>query len=283
MASEELGGGGGVSQYIGHHLTSLQFDLTTMQFDSQAHGFWVLYVDSLGFSIALGAVFLGLFWAVTRGVTAGKPGGLQNFVEIMVEFVDTQVRDIFHGQSRLVAPLALTIFIWVFLMNLMDLAPIDALPTLSQAVGIDYLKVVPTADLNLTFAMSLTVFAMVIFYSIKIKGGWGYLKEFLAHPFPWWMFWFNIPLKVVEELAKPISLSLRLFGNMYAGELVFILIALFTLGAGFSLLTVPLFAMQLVLGSAWAIFHVLIITLQAYIFMMLTIVYLSMAHEKEGH
>ena len=283
MASAEQGGGDGVSQYIGHHLTNLKFDLTSMSFDSHAQGFWVLHVDSLGFAIGLGLLFIGLFWAGTRGATAGKPGGIQNFVELMVEFVDSQVRDIFHGKSRLVAPLALTIFVWVFLMNMMDLVPVDALPALGAMVGIDYLKVVPTTDPNITFGLSLTVFGMVIFYSIKIKGGWGYLKEFLTHPFPWWMFWFNVPLKLVEELAKPISLSLRLFGNLYAGELLFILIALFTLGAGFSLLTIPLFATQLILGSAWAIFHILVVTLQAFIFMMLTIVYLSMAHETEGH
>ncbi len=279
MATAENGDGNAVGSYIGHHLTNLKFDLTSMQFDSHAEGFWVLHVDSLFFAIALGGLFLWLFRAAARRATAAEPGGLQNFVEMVVDFTDTQVRDIFHGDSKLVAPLALTIFVWVFLMNFMDLIPVDLLPVLAAGVGIEYLKVVPTTDPNITFGMSLTVFALVIFYSIKIKGGWGYVKEFLTHPFGWWLAPFNLVLKLVEEIAKPISLSLRLFGNLYAGELIFILIALFTLGAGAELMTAPLFALQVALGGAWAIFHILVITLQAFIFGMLTIVYLSMAHE----
>lgn len=279
MASAEQDGGG-ISQYIQHHLTNLKFDLTSMSFDSHAEGFWVLHVDSLGFALGLGLLFVLIFRAAARKATATEPGGLQNFVEMIVEFTDSQVRDTFHGQSRLVAPLALTIFVWVFLMNFMDLVPVDALPVLASAAGIDYLKVVPTADPNITFGLSLTVFALVIFYSIKIKGGWGYVKEFLTHPFGWYLAPFNLMLKLVEELAKPISLSLRLFGNLYAGELIFILIAVLTVGAGASLMTLPLFVTQLILGSAWAIFHILVITLQAFIFGMLTIVYLSMAHEE---
>lgn len=281
MASAEEGGNN-ISRYIEHHLTNLKFDLSSMRFDSHADGFWVLHVDSLAFAVGLGLIFLLLFRSVAKRATAQEPGGLQNFVEMVVEFTDSQVRDIFHGKSRLVAPLALTIFVWVFLMNFMDLVPVDLLPMLATASGIDYMKVVPTTDPNITFGMSLTVFALVIFYSIKIKGGWGYVKEFLTHPFGWWLAPFNLVLKVVEEIAKPVSLSLRLFGNLYAGELIFILIALFTLGAGMSLATIPLFITQLLLGSAWAIFHILVITLQAFIFMMLTIVYLSMAHE-ESH
>jgi len=280
MASAEEGGSN-VSRYIEHHLTNLKFDLSTMRFDSHADGFWVLHVDSLGFAVGLGLLFVLLFRAVAKRATAAEPGGMQNFVEMVVEFTDGQVRDIFHGQSRLVAPLALTIFVWVFLMNFMDLVPVDLLPATAAAMGVEYLKVVPTTDLNVTFGLSLTVFALVIFYSIKIKGGWGYAKEFLTHPFGWWLAPFNLLLKLVEEIAKPVSLSLRLFGNLYAGELIFILIALFTLGAGMSLMTIPLFATQLVLGAAWAIFHILVVTLQAFIFMMLTIVYLSMAHETE--
>lgn len=280
MASAEEGGSN-VSRYIEHHLTNLKFDLSTMRFDSHADGFWVLHVDSLGFAVGLGLLFVLLFRAVAKRATASEPGGMQNFVEMVVEFTDSQVRDIFHGKSRLVAPLALTIFVWVFLMNFMDLVPVDLLPATAAAMGVEYLKVVPTTDLNVTFGLSLTVFALVIFYSIKIKGGWGYAKEFLTHPFGWWLAPFNLILKLVEEIAKPVSLSLRLFGNLYAGELIFILIALFTLGAGVSLMTIPLFITQLVLGAAWAIFHILVVTLQAFIFMMLTIVYLSMAHETE--
>ncbi|MES1943995.1 F0F1 ATP synthase subunit A [Salinisphaera sp. PC39] len=280
MASAEEGGSN-VSRYIEHHLTNLKFDLSTMRFDSHADGFWVLHVDSLGFAVGLGLLFVLLFRAVAKRATAAEPGGMQNFVEMVVEFTDGQVRDIFHGKSRLVAPLALTIFVWVFLMNFMDLVPVDLLPATAAAMGVEYLKVVPTTDLNVTFGLSLTVFALVIFYSIKIKGGWGYAKEFLTHPFGWWLAPFNLLLKLVEEIAKPVSLSLRLFGNLYAGELIFILIALFSLGAGMSLMTLPLFATQLILGAAWAIFHILVVTLQAFIFMMLTIVYLSMAHETE--
>jgi len=280
MASAEEGGNV-TSEYIQHHLTNLKFDLASMQFDGHASGFWVLNVDSLFFAIVLGVFFLFFFRLAARKVTASEPGGLQNFVEMVVDFTDTQVRDIFHGDSKLVAPLALTIFVWVFLINFMDLLPVDALPAAAQAVGIPYLRVVPSTDLNVTFGLSLSVFALVIFYSIKVKGGWGYAKEFLTHPFGWWLAPFNLLLKIVEEFAKPISLSLRLFGNLYAGELIFILIALFTLDAGLSALAVPLFATQVILGAAWAIFHILIVTLQAFIFGMLTIVYLSMAHETE--
>lgn len=289
MASAEQGGssadqGGSVTAYIHHHLTSLKFDLSTFSFNAEASGFWVINVDTVVVSLLLGGLFLWLFRMVAVKATSETPDALQNFVEVMYEFVDTQVRDLFHGDSKVVAPMALTIFIWVFLMNFMDLLPIDALPAAATTLGISYLRVVPTADLNTTFALSLSVFALVIFYSIKIKGGWNYLKEFLTHPFGWWFAPVNLVLKTVEEIAKPVSLSLRLFGNMYAGELIFILIALFTLdlmAKGLALAAIPLFLIQLVLGITWSIFHILIITLQAYIFMMLSIVYLSMAHQKE--
>ena len=278
MASAEEGGSA-ATQYIQHHLSNLQFDLTSMSFDGHASGFWVLNVDSLFFAIVLGVFFLFFFRMAAKKATASEPGGLQNFVEMIVDFTDTQVRDIYHGDSKLIAPLALTIFVWVFLMNFMDLIPVDALPAAAQAGGIDYLKVVPSTDLNITFGLSLSVFALMMFYSVKIKGGWGFLKETLTHPFGPWLAPFNFALFVVETVAKPVSLSLRLFGNLYAGELIFILIAVFTLGAGASLLAVPMFILQVLLGIGWAIFHILVITLQAYIFGMLTIVYLSMAQE----
>lgn len=278
MASAEEGGDT-ATQYIQHHLANLQFDLSSMTFDSHASGFWVLNIDSLFFSIVLGAFFLYVFHLAAKKVTVAEPGGWQNFVEIAVDFVDTQVRDIYHGESKLIAPLALTIFVWVWLMNFMDLLPIDALPGAAQASGIEYLKIVPSADMNITFGLSISVFLLIIFYSIKIKGPMGYLKETLTHPFGPWLAPFNLMLNVVETLAKPISLSLRLFGNMYAGELIFVLIALFTLGAGASLIGIPMFLLQVLLGTGWAIFHILIITLQAYIFGMLTIVYLSMAQQ----
>jgi F-type H+-transporting ATPase subunit a len=186
---------------------------------------------------------------------------------MLVEFVDTQVKDSFHGRSPLIAPLALSIFVWVWLMNFMDLIPVDLLPSIGKAVGLSYLRVVPSTDLNATFAMSISVFALILFYSVKVKGPIGFAKEMLLTPFGPWMMPFNLLLKLVEEIAKPISLGLRLFGNMYAGELIFILIAL-----------LPWYV-QPVLSLPWAIFHILIITLQAFIFMVLTIVYLSLAHE----
>ena len=267
------------TEYILHHLTNLHV----------GEGFWNLHLDSLFYAVLLGAVFAGSFWMAARKATSGVPGGWQNFVEIMVEFVDTQVKDSFHGSSKLIAPLALTIFCWIFLMNFMDLIPVDLLPALGTAAGVEYMKVVPTADLNITFGMSISVFLLIIFYSIKIKGVTGFAKELFLHPFGKWMLPFNFLLKLVEEIAKPASLALRLFGNLYAGELIFILIALFTLSAGGhtvgeSLLNLAspdafvYFLVQVLLGLAWAIFHVVIITLQAFIFMMLTIVYLSMAH-----
>lgn len=257
--------------YIVHHLTNLHV----------GEGFWTLHLDSLLFSVGLGTLFCTLFYLGARKATTGVPGRLQNFVELMVDFVDTQVRDSFHGTSKLIAPLALTIFCWILLMNAMDLLPVDLLPRAAEGAGVPYLKVVPTTDLNVTFAMSITVFLLVIFYSIKVKGARGFAKELLFHPFGKWLMPANLLLKLVEELAKPISLALRLFGNLYAGELIFILLALFTLGAALDQASayVP-FVAQVILGLAWAIFHILIITLQAFIFMMLSIVYLSMAHEE---
>ncbi len=268
------------TDYIVHHLTNLQV----------GEGFWTFHLDSIGYAVVLALLFGGSFFAVARGVNPGVPGKWQNFVELIIEFVDEQVRDSFHGTSKLIAPLALTIFCWIFLMNFMDLVPVDLLPVLGEQVGINYMKVVPTTDLNITFGMSITVFILMIYYSIKIKGLGGFAKEMLFHPFGPWMMPFNFLLKVVEEFAKPISLALRLFGNLYAGELIFILIALFTLGLGAASIGETLgnlasvggivaFIVQLLLGLAWALFHILIITLQAFIFMMLTIVYLSMAHE----
>ena len=269
------------TEYIVHHLTNLH----------TGEGFWNLHLDSMFYSVLLAVVFGGSFYLAARTATSGIPGSWQNFVEMMVDFVDVQVKDSYHGSSKLIAPLALTIFCWIFLMNFMDLVPVDLLPALGIAVGIEYMKVVPTTDLNITFGMSIAVFFLMIFYSIKIKGVGGFAKELFLHPFGKWMIPFNFLLKLVEELAKPVSLALRLFGNLYAGELIFILIALFTLSAGAhsvgevlsnftSLGTITAFVIQVILGVAWAIFHILIITLQAFIFMMLTIVYLSMAHEE---
>lgn len=245
------------SEYIVHHLTPL----------TVGEGFWTLHLDILFFSIVLGILFIWVFRKAAISATSGVPGGLQNFAEIIVEFVDSQVKDSFHGRNPLIAPLSLTIFVWVFLWNAMDLVPVDLLPAIASVFGIHYLRVVPSTDLNSTFALSISVLFLVYFYSIKVKGGMGFAKEVLYHPFGKWLMPFNLLLRIVEDLAKPISLSLRLFGNLYAGELIFILIALLP------------WWLQFTLGWPWAVFHLLIITLQAFIFMVLTIVYLSMAHE----
>lgn len=247
------------TEYIQHHLTNLH----------SGEGFWTFHLDTIFVSIVLGLVVFGTMWAAARKATSGVPGGLQNFVEMVVDMVDSQVKDTFHGKSELITPLAITIFVWIFAMNAMDVIPVDLLPLLASAVGVHHLKVVPSTDLNATFAMSLSVFFLIYFYSFKIKGFSGFTKEILFSPFGKFplLIPVNILFRIVEDIAKPISLALRLFGNMYAGEMVFILIAL-----------LPWY-MQWLLGAPWAIFHLLIITLQAFVFMMLTIVYLSMAHE----
>jgi F-type H+-transporting ATPase subunit a len=278
MASEGAQTTGG---YITHHLQNLQV--------CKDDGEWVwnhcagnpiaLNVDSMFFSVLLGVTFIWLFGSVARKASSGKPGKLQAVVEILVDFVDSSVRDTFHGENKLIAPLALTIFVWVFLMNLMDLIPVDWLPFFAQNVlSIPYLKVVPTTDVNITFGMSIAVFVLIVFFTIKNKGFGGFIGELTLHPIapptkglgliaaPV-IIAFNFVLESVSLLAKPLSLSLRLFGNMFAGELIFILIAILGIW-------------QLPLHFLWAVFHVLIVTLQAFIFMMLTIVYLSLASEK---
>ncbi|KTD07681.1 H+-transporting ATP synthase chain a [Legionella jamestowniensis] len=268
------------TDYIKHHLTYLTFDLKTMSLGTG--GFWTLNLDTLFFSVVTGIIVLALLYFGARRVTTGIPGKLQNFAEIMLEFADNQVKDCFHGKNKLIGPLALTIFVWVFIMNFMDIVPVDVLPLAAQSLGVHYLKVVPTNDLNLTFALSLSVFILILFYSIKIKGIKGFTKELALQPFNHWAFIpFNLLLELVGLIAKPISLALRLFGNLYAGELIFILIALLTLNATVSSVaaTATLGAAQFLLALAWSIFHILVITLQAFIFMVLTIVYLSLAHE----
>ncbi|NKF51886.1 F0F1 ATP synthase subunit A [Shewanella sp. WXL01] len=260
--------------YIQHHLTNAKmcFDESGVAFNyaCQDAGFWTWHVDSLLFSVGLGMLFLWLFRKAGKKATTGVPGKFQCFVEMCVEGVDRIVKDSFSGRNALIAPLALTIFIWVFLMNLMDLVPIDFVPeAANRLLGVPYLKIVPTTDLNVTLGMSLSVFALIIFYSIKVKGVGGFTKEMTLNPFNHWaLIPVNLILETVTLVAKPISLALRLFGNLYAGELIFILIALMPWWAQFAL-SVP-----------WAIFHILVIVLQAFIFMMLTIVYLSMAHEE---
>ena len=256
-------------------------------------GFMSINVDTMLWSVVLGLIFIWIFRKAAKQATSGTPGGLLNFVEWVCEFIDTSVRGSFTGKNDLVAPMALTIFIWVFFMNFMDLIPVDWIPRIAgfigeHAFGADehhvYMKVVPSTDPNATFGMSLTVFALMLYYSIKIKGAGGFAGELTLHPFssknPILQLVFipiNFVLEFVSLLAKPLSLSLRLYGNMYAGEMIFILIALmYPAGWGMGI-----FGGLLQLG--WAIFHILIITLQAFIFMTLTIVYMDMAHTVPEH
>ncbi|MDP1602498.1 MAG: F0F1 ATP synthase subunit A [Legionella sp.] len=268
------------TEYIKHHLTYLTYNVKTNNLGSG--GFWTVNLDTLFFSVVLGSIILLVLYFGARRVTTGVPGKLQNFAELMLQFADNQVKDCFHGKDKVIGPLALTIFVWVFLMNFMDILPVDILPVIAKVVGVHNLKVVPTNDLNLTFALSLTVFLMIIFYSIKIKGIKGFTRELTMQPFNHPVFIpFNLLLELVGLIAKPISLALRLFGNLYAGELIFILIALLTLNATTTSVagTLTLGAAQFILSLGWSIFHILVITLQAFIFMVLTIVYLSLAHE----
>jgi F-type H+-transporting ATPase subunit a len=269
------------TDYIKHHLTYLTYNVKTGAMGTDG-GFWTINLDTIFFSVGLGILALLFLYVGARKVSTGVPGKLQNFAELMLSFADNQVKDCFHGQNKVIGPLALTIFIWVFLMNFMDIVPVDILPAVAQVFGVHYLKVVPTNDLNLTFALSISVFLMIIYYSIKIKGIKGFTKELTLQPFNHPIFIpFNLLLELVGLIAKPISLALRLFGNLYAGELIFILIALLTLHASESSMasTVTLGVAQFILSLAWSIFHILVITLQAFIFMVLTIVYLSLAHE----
>lgn len=269
------------TNYIKHHLTYLTYDVKNMKFGDLG-GFWTINLDTVFFSVLMGVIVCTLMYLGVRKAKTGIPGKLQNFAEMMLEFADTQVKDCFHGKNSLIGPLALTIFLWVFLMNFMDIVPVDILPAIAGLMGYHHLKVVPTNDLNLTFAMSLSVFFLILFYSVKVKGSKGFLKELTLNPFNHvLMIPFNLLLELVGLIAKPISLALRLFGNLYAGELIFILIALLTLNATMSspVQTMTLGVAQFVLSLAWSIFHILVITLQAFIFMVLTIVYLSLAHE----
>ncbi len=325
-------------EYIQHHLQNLQVCKVDGEWVwNQCTGnFWSINVDSMFWSIFLGALFLFVFSRLTKKSTDGVPTRFQAFLEMVVEFVNNSVRDGFNAKSTFIAPLALTVFCWVFLMNLMDLVPVDWIPELAAAMGIPYMKVVPTTDVNVTFAMSITVFFLIIFYSLKHKGAWAFGKEFWAHPIapptkglaiiaaPLIII-FNLILETVAFIAKPVSLSLRLFGNLYAGELIFILIAIMgSAGAsegtasivpwiamaaivvavtlrirgklgtkGLIVALLAIVALAVVFGGAlalvpkggmllhvmWAIFHILVIVLQAFVFMMLTIVYLGLASE----
>ena len=329
------------TEYIQHHLTNLVYGNHPENGWGFAHGaqeaaemgFMAIHVDSMAWSIGLGLLFCLLFRAAAKRATTGVPSGMLNFVELVVEFIDGAVKDSFHGKNKMVAPLALTIFVWIFLMNLMDLLPVDLVPELLILAGVEYQKIVPSTDPNITLGMALGVFILMLYYSIKIKGT-GFIAELTMHPFNHWGFIpVNLFMETVGLLAKPFSLGLRLFGNMYAGEMIFILIAtMFAAGAGAGLIggglhaqifgqntsalfwlvifilvcgvcwlnlkgkistgkTVLLCVVFMALGGGltalggglmqwgWAVFHILVITLQAFIFMVLTVIYLSMAHE----
>jgi len=277
------------AEYIKHHLQNLTYGrlpdgtwgIAHSAEDAKAMGFWALNLDTVLMSLLLGAVIMLMFRSVARSATAGIPGAMQNFCEWAIEFIDSSVRGSFSGKNNMIGPLALTIFFWVFTMNLMDLLPIDYIPLLMQALGVPFFKIVPTTDPNATFGMAIGVFLLVLYYSVKIKGLGGFAGELTLQPFGKWGMPVNLLLEGVNLIAKPISLALRLFGNMYAGEMIFILIALMG-GAwvGLSVGSATLFGSQILLSLGWAIFHILIVTLQAFIFMTLTVVYLDMAHQE---
>lgn len=309
MAGSEATSG---ADYIRHHLTNMTYGklpagyertgsdgkVTTLESstwtmahsseEAAAMGFNAIHLDSMAWSIGLGLLFAFLFKKAADKAHAGVPSGLLNFIEMIIDFIDNTVKETFHYKNKLVAPMALTIFVWVFLMNLMDLVPVDWLPALAAKLSGDphlFFKVVPTTDPNITLGMAFTVFFIMIFFSVQQKGAMGFIKELTLHPFhapKWYVNIFLIPINLFMEsislIAKPISLGLRLFGNLYAGEMIFILIAMMYSAGLF------LGALAGVLQWAWAVFHILVIALQAFVFMVLTIVYMSMAHEvDEAH
>ena len=265
-------------EYIIHHLQHLQV----------GSGFWTFNLDSIFWSVVTGLLGTFFLWRVAKGVSAGVPGRMQAAVEFLVEMVDSQAKGIVHNAEsrKMVAPLALTVFVWIFLMNAMDLLPVDLIPSIwhvaGPAIGAkDYMRVVPTADLSVTMALSVTVLLICIFYNIKIKGAGGWVHElftapFGSHPVLWP---FNFMMQIIEFVAKTVSHGMRLFGNMYAGELIFMLIALMGGAWSLSATGIGLAIGHIIAGSAWAIFHILIITLQAFVFMMLTLVYVGQAHD----
>ena len=268
--------------YIQHHLTNwcLGCDPETHK-PAEVVDFSVIFVDVLLFSWLLAGLFMWIAWKLGKNLNLDKPSGLQNFIETLVEFINQMIKDVFPGTNPIIGPLALTIFVWVSLMNLMDIIPVDLLPWIASLIGhhifgVDphhvYFKVVPTTNLDTTFGLALSVFALIIYYNIRVKGAVGYVKMFLYHPFGKFAFPMNIMMTAVEELAKPISMAMRLFGNLFAAELLFVLIALLS----FAWYVIPA---QVLLGLLWAIYHIMVIPLQAFIFMLLTIIYLALTHQ----
>ena len=262
--------------YIQHHLQNLTFgnhpvngwSLANTAEEAREMGFWAIHLDTMGWSIAMGLLFIWVFRKAGKMATTGVPGGLQNAVEMVVEFIENLTRATFHGKNPVIAPLALTLFVWILLMNTLKIIPVDYFPVLFAKLGVDYMKIVPTTDPNATLGMALGVFGLIIYYSIKVKGIGGFAKELSLTPFNHWaLIPFNLVLEIIGLLVKPLGLGLRLFGNMFAGEVIFILIAL-----------LPFWAIWL-LDVPWAIFHILVVTLQAFIFTTLSVVYLSAAHE----
>ena len=279
MAVEGATEGPNAGEYIIHHLQHLQ-----NQHQRGVVDFSVVHLDSVFFTVVMGAVGCWLLWLAARKATSGVPGRFQAAVELLVEMVDTQARGIVHNahSRKLVSPLALTVFVWIFLLNAMDLLPVDLLPWVGEHVfGLEHLRVVPTADLSIAMGLSLGVLIVCLVYNVKIKGVGGWSHELIAAPFgdKWFLWPVNLLMQIIEFVAKTVSHGMRLFGNMYAGELIFMLIALmggaFALSATGILLTIG----HIVAGTVWAIFHILIITLQAFVFMMLTLVYVGQAHD----
>jgi F-type H+-transporting ATPase subunit a len=276
----------GSGAYVLHHLTNLKLDLQTMKvldpdaadYAVRSKMFWVLNLDSTIFSLLLGSLVLFLFLKAASAAKSGKSSGLLNFIETVLELTEKQVKEVFPNANALVVPLALTIFVWVLFMNLMDIIPVDLFPQLAMKLGVAHLRIVPTTDVNITFGLALGVFILIFVYNVMFKGPIGFLKEVLTHPFGPWLFPVNLVLRIVEEIARPVSLALRLFGNLFAGELIFVLIALLLaqlrtgLGGAFLSLVVGFLS-----NLAWTFFHVLVIPLQAFVFSVLTVVYLSTA------
>ncbi len=281
MAAAEHAAGSGptAGEYIIHHLTHLQNHKQTAIVD-----FTVFNIDSIFYAVLTGLIGTFLLWRAAKSATSGVPGRFQAAVEMLVEMVDSQAKGIVHNaQSRkLIAPLALTVFVWIFLMNSMDFLPVDLLPKIGELMGIHYMRVVPTADLSVTMGLSVSVLLICLFYNVKIKGFGGWVHELFSAPFGDKVILYpvNFLMQMIEFVAKTVSHGMRLFGNMYAGELIFMLIALMGGAVAVGGLTGPLlFLGHVIAGTVWAIFHILIVALQAFVFMMLTLVYLGQAHD----
>jgi F-type H+-transporting ATPase subunit a len=279
MAAEGTEHAPTAGEYIIHHLTHLQTGKQTSVVD-----FSIINLDSLFFTVTLGVLGCWLLWLAASKATSGVPGRFQAAVEILVEMVDSQAKGIVHNAKsrQLVAPLALTVFVWIFLLNAMDMLPVDLLPWIGEHVfGLSHLRVVPTADLSITMGLSIGVLLVCLFYNVKIKGAGGWVHELFSAPFGdrWFLYPVNFLMQLIEFVAKTVSHGMRLFGNMYAGELIFMLIALMGGAFAFTGTGIALFLGHIVAGTVWTIFHILIITLQAFVFMMLTLVYIGQAHD----